>query len=225
MIDEWKKCRHIFKKPKLYWYFGFWKTPKFVLWAGNLVMKNNPESFKYKLGSFIVNHIHSNHCLPIWRMGNIIKLFKGKVTLKLPYWLSCHVFKIPLLWKWKYDDVRFEYPPQFTIVLFNISLSFWFNPSKTSNGFQPDMYWESILHYNYLLNDDVKRKSIREQVFALSDELGYWFSADAYGNKKSRVWGLQPEFLKDKKLGCELERYQHQKIVDYLEKKEAKDLI
>ena len=220
MLDEWKKCKHIFKKPRLYCYFGFWKTPKFVLWAGNWVMNNDPDSLKYKIGAFFVNHIHSNNCLPIWRNGNVIRLFKGKLTFELPSWLSCHIFRIPLMWKWKYDDVRFEFPPQFTIVLFNISLSFWLNPSETSNGFRPDMYWESILHYNYLLDDDVKCKPIKDQVFALSDELGYWLSSNKEGKKKI-LWQVQPEFLKDKQLGYELERYQHQKIVDYLEKKEA----
>ena len=29
--------------------------------------------------------------------------------------------------KTKFEDYRFEFPPQFTIIFFGLSLSFWFN--------------------------------------------------------------------------------------------------
>ena len=51
--------------------------------------------------------------------------------------------------KWTNYDFRYEFPPQFTIVFFGLSLSFWLYPECKSETDSPDHYWESLLTYIY----------------------------------------------------------------------------
>lgn len=71
--------------------------------------------------------------------------------IKLPIWLSFHIFNRDVMWKTKWTDydIRFEFPPQFTIVFFGISLSFWLNPKIKDENECPDHYWEALLSYLY----------------------------------------------------------------------------
>lgn len=71
--------------------------------------------------------------------------------IKLPIWLSFHIFNRDVTWKtkWTEYDIRYEYPPQFTIVFFGISLSFWLNPKIKDKTESPDHYWEALLSYLY----------------------------------------------------------------------------
>lgn len=72
--------------------------------------------------------------------------------LKLPIWLAFHIFNrdVTFKTKWTEYDIRYEYPPQFTIVFFGLSLSFWLNPKiKDPDTENFDHYWESLLIYLY----------------------------------------------------------------------------
>lgn len=71
--------------------------------------------------------------------------------IKLPIWLSFHIFNRDVTWKtkWTAYDIRFEFPPQFTIVFFGVSLSFWLNPKIKDKTESPDHYWEALLSYLY----------------------------------------------------------------------------
>ena len=72
--------------------------------------------------------------------------------LKLPIWLAFHIFNHDVIFKtkWTEYDIRYEYPPQFTIVFFGLSLSFWLNPEiKDPDTENFNHYWESLLTYLY----------------------------------------------------------------------------
>lgn len=71
--------------------------------------------------------------------------------LRLPIWLAFHIFNrdVTFKTKWTEYDIRYEYPPQFTIVFFSLSLSFWLYPECKSETDSPDHYWESLLTYIY----------------------------------------------------------------------------
>lgn len=93
----------------------------------------------------------------VWK-SKYRKLFRkfglkiAKAYIQFPIWLSFHIFNWDIIWKtkWTNYDIRYEYPPQLTIVFFGLSLSFWLNPvikDKQTESF--DHYWESLLKYLY----------------------------------------------------------------------------
>lgn len=164
MYDTYNKVSHVFKKPKLYWRFGSWrKDPCLPVWrrgpyiklikynyndvTWGVVGKSKPK--RYKIGGKWTWSSPTDIKGYMWsedykkRHPIISKLFKP--NYQLPIWLSFYVFNHDMIWKTKWDDYRFEFPPQYTIVLFGYSLSFWLrNPIGSSRD---DLYWESMLWY------------------------------------------------------------------------------
>lgn len=244
MLEEYKKVKHLFKRPKLHCYFGFWGTPDFIVKIGKYLMDNQGKksTFKYKVYYWLdCKFWKTNPCLPIWRRGNTIRLFKRqqvydyqkaggyvwssdfektlkklhlswlKPSYELPIWLSFYFFNWDICWKWKYDDVRYEFPPQLTIVLFNVSLSLYWKQPKSKLGYD-EMYWESILNYNYKYKDTLHGKNVDElsQIIGLSDYCGYWmhFNSD---NTYSYTWSLRPEYLRNKEYAKILQEHQDMK--------------
>lgn len=77
---------------------------------------------------------------------------RAKAWIYFPIWLSFRIFNRDVTWKTKWTgyDIRYEYPPQFTIVFFGLSLSFWLNPVIKDNETEDyNHYWESLLKYVY----------------------------------------------------------------------------
>ena len=144
-----------------------------------------------------------------------------KPAYYLPNWCSFYFFKFDMCWKWKYDDVRYEFPPQISIVLFNISLSFWWTRPKTKADTYDEMYWESILNYTYKYKEtlDGKNVDMLSQLIGLSDYCGYWLSQekDDYVIK----WAVQPEFIKDETYAKLLANHQHYKTEEILHRMNA----
>lgn len=84
----------------------------------------------------------------VWRSDIRRKLRKYhlgwiKPRMTLPIFTAFYIFDRPLGWKTKWDEYRYEYPPQFTIVFFGLSLTITLH---SPNGYDDD-YWESILNY------------------------------------------------------------------------------
>lgn len=78
-----------------------------------------------------------------------------KPRYQLPTWLAFHIFNYDVCWKTKWNDTRFEFPPQFTIVAFGFSLSFWLVPPKPEHDrIYTDHYWEGIIDYGFYKNKD-----------------------------------------------------------------------
>lgn len=186
LFKEWKKCSKYFVKPKLKFYFGKWKNdPCLPVWR-------TPKTIYFTRNSKYVKQVYSSHCVKIdgkynliihklpgnlknydyvWN-SNIRRFLKKyhlswiKPFINLPMWLSFYIFNHDIMWKTKYDDIRYEFPPQFTIVLFGYSLSIWAcNPTKdTCND---SFYYEAMLNHNYR---DYK------SLYDLVEQQGFWTS-------------------------------------------------
>jgi len=227
MLQEWKKAKNIFKKPKLRVYFGFWSTPHIIVKLGSYLFINGFDEHPLltKVWNFFSK---TDPSLPVWRRGNFIRPFrkqqvydKGEYiwnnefkkkldqfhlgwlncVYKLPIWLSCHIFKYDMSWKWKYDDdVRYEFPPQFTIVLFNISLTLHWHAPVGNDCLEDNNYWESILNWNY------KQDIIKRDILRLGKYMGIsrTYSPDRKEPKYKCI--LSPLYLKDQEWAHELNK-------------------
>ena len=165
MWDTYNQVKHVFKEPKLYWKFGKWRNDRCLpVWRRGPIIKlikyhysdvkwdtiGKSKPRKYMIGGKEYWTSELERKGYVWsdsykeRHPIISKLFKPSYTL--PIWLACYVFNHDLIWKTKWDDYRFEFPPQFTIVLFGWSLSFWLR-NPLGPDYRDDTYWEAILWY------------------------------------------------------------------------------
>lgn len=203
------KARKVFKMPKLHIYFGKWiNDPCLPIWrCGNVIpltkyknylQCNNKQisgCYKTKEGRYApLKHKVNRYYYwkqPIRRKLKKLHLSWIPPVIELPLWLSFYIFNLDVMWKYKWDDIRYEYPPQFTIVFFGLSLSIWCN-WKQSKYQYPDMYWESLLNYVY----GIKNKE-NFNIIEFRNKLGKWESWKK-DDTKVMYWQLQYDFLKPK---------------------------
>lgn len=193
LYNTYNKVKHKFKKPKLHWRLGLWKhDPCLPVWRRgpeirlgkyrkNYYCQNGVTHYKSGV-SYWTDSNEKQHEIPCWAISTHkvpckyawnrdirIKLRKWGLgwippVIQLPMWLSFHIFNHDMIWKTKFEDYRFEFPPQFTIVLFGISLSFWLNApvdKDDTSGYYS--YWESILWYLNECNLDESYKHINKK--------------------------------------------------------------
>jgi hypothetical protein len=75
----------------------------------------------------------------------------------LPLWLSFYIFNRDVTYKWKFDDINYEYPPEFTIVFFGLALSITLSPKLEDENDSPYHYWESLLTFLYQCKKNVTK--------------------------------------------------------------------
>lgn len=108
----------------------------------------------------------------------------------LPTWLAFHIFDFDVCYKYKYDDIRYEFPPQFTIVFFGLAFTIMLKPPLEDEYDSDSHYWESLL--NYLYQDECQediRKTVRY--------CGQWTTYDNDGKIKYfqlRKSHIKPEY-------------------------------
>jgi len=146
-----------------------------------------------------------------WHLGWL------KTEYYLPRFLSFHLFVRDVMWKWKFDDICYEFPPQFTIVLFNIAFSVhWHAPGEDNKNCLYDYrYWESLLYYLHgekVFTGDGDFADVMD----LDKECGFGVTSLGKGSEERYFWCLDPSFLKNKKYAEKLE---------YLHKKQEKSLL
>lgn len=130
--------------------------------------------------------------LPVWRRGPTIHLRrKGKVkSITLPIWLRFYIINSDVRYKWKFDDIRYEFPPQFTIVAFGLSLSLTLH-SPTNTAYScDDYYWESLLYY---VHED-KNKPLKRII----ELCGTWHVINK-DNSGAYFFALRPEYVVHKR--------------------------
>ena len=116
-----------------------------------------------------------------------------KPQYELPIWLSFHIFNYDVGWKTKWDDTRYEWPPQFTIVFFGLAFSIWLSaPKCDGEHFSDDGYWEGVIDYGfYKKKEDFDlERFIKEQ--------GYMHLTEMFFLRKEVPFGENP--LKSKKI-------------------------
>ena len=153
-------------------------------------------------GKKIKKYTWTNHKLPkglhqwdwIWK-PNIRKNLKRwhlgwlKPVYRLPQWLAFHIFNWDVMWKTKWDSIRFEFPPQFTIVFFGLSLSFWLKCPVVNDLACDDHYWEAILNHIY----ENKSGKLIETI----DKCGVWRRLT---DEEISYLSVRPEYIKKEKL-------------------------
>lgn len=178
LYNTYNEVKDVFKKPVLRWSFRKWtKSSLLPVWRrGNSIRLGKYGEYESewhwaKMVSCSWNELGKK------KHPFISKLFKPLYFL--PIWCSFYFFNHDVFFKTKYDEVRFEFPPQLSIVFFGWSLNFWLT-NPTRNPRYDDDYWESIL--TYLDNQDLDETR---------KELGAWTLEDGTEEEV-----LHKEFLK-----------------------------
>ena len=83
----------------------------------------------------------------------------------LPKFLTFSFINHDVFWKTKYGDIRYEDPPQLSIVLFGISLTITLHSPSTDKYCDDDGYWTSVLVHSFN-----KSRVLRETI----EECGVW---------------------------------------------------
>lgn len=131
----------------------------------------------------------------VWKRSIRKKLKKWhlswiKPVIHLPVWMRFTIFNHDVLYKWKYDSIRYEYPPQFTIVAFGLSLSFTLHSPVQNALACDDHYWESLLNHVYDNNSGTLKETILNA--------GIW--SRYKDDKKIDYFALRPSYLKTNRL-------------------------
>lgn len=176
----YNKVKDIFVKPRKVWFVGKWKNyPGLPMWRhGNMI-------YLGKYGEYTSKWNYSKMLECNWTdLGKknhpiLSKLFKP--IYQFPIWLSFYIFHNDVVWKTKYDDYRYEFPPQFCIVFFGLCIGFHLHNPAADRAMHDDDYWEAILWY-------LEYKDLEK----VKNALGTWFS---YSNNMSHD-RLNPKFIK-----------------------------
>lgn len=171
LYNTYNKVKNVFKKPKLKFSFRQWKYSNLIpVWRrGNLIY----------LGKYTEYETEWNYAKLVdskWNdLGKRNHPFLSKFVkpvYQLPIWLSFYIFNHDVIWKSKYDDYIYEYPPQFTIVIFGWSFNWWLI-APTDNVYDNDNYWESILWYldTHSLDETDKNMGVIIQNFGEPNEI------------------------------------------------------
>lgn len=125
-----------------------------TLWTDKTGKVHECNQYRHTATHKLPHYVDKWHCAFIRPIRKKLRKF-GLGFLRphyfLPMWTAFHIFDIDLVWKtkWSYNDIRFEFPPSFTIVFFGLSFSVWLsapNPKDILNG---EGYWLGILGMNY----------------------------------------------------------------------------
>lgn len=181
-LATYKKIKGVWQKPKLRVYFGSWlHDPNLPAWRNHTMRLGKygnyyqirksveledksksryDETFKCTIKSYY--HVYHNRIKAeyAWKRPIRKKLRKfglGWVPpiIVLPWWLTIRIFNWDVFWKTKFDDVRYEFPPQFTIVFFGLSLTLTLHEPTGGYYTGDDQYWEGILDWLHKYDKDM----------------------------------------------------------------------
>jgi hypothetical protein len=81
----------------------------------------------------------------------ITKIFGNYYWIQIGYPIMFH--QVHLGWKWKYEDVRFEWSPSIQLYFFKWQFVILWNAPDGDN----DLYYEMILHWLYKADKDIDK--------------------------------------------------------------------
>lgn len=106
-------------------------------------------------------------------------------VIYLPIWTRFRIINQDVMWKYKYDDIRYEFPPQFTIVVFGLSLTFTLHSPIYNEFASDDRYWEAILNHIY----ENKSGSLKETI----ELCGIWTRLAK--SEVKNYFSVRPEYI------------------------------
>lgn len=121
-------------------------------------------------GDYIWNR-HIRKKLKKWHLGWI------KPVVCLPSWMRFKILNFDVGWKTKFNEVRYEFPPQLSFVGFGLSLTFTLHSPVTCTYCYDDTYWESILIHLYMNKSGELKNTIEEAgIWHRLEENVYYFA-------------------------------------------------
>ena len=159
----------------------------------------NTGSIKTKFGDREIEtkiQEHTHHSLPgnlhagdyMWNRNIRKKLKKWhlgwiKPVMHLPSWTRFYVVNRDVGWKTKWDYISYEFPPQFSIIAFGLSLTFTLHCPIKSEYSSDDSYWESILTHLYTNKSGELEETI--------EQMGVWQRL----NDNTSYFALRPTYI------------------------------
>ena len=155
---------------KLKWYFGDIKcgVPYFLprKWV-KMTKKDCEEALQKDIEKLLPKYVEG-------RTWKDYEKYKRAVPIKWFGFNSC-----TLGWKTKYDEVRYEYPPCYSFVIFGKQLHITVLP-KVSNTLAFESYWEAWITYDTKTDSTKSEKERLEQLFKIYNCT--WISGDKSKN-------------------------------------------
>ena len=206
-LSTYKKIKGVWQKPKLRVYFGSWlHDPNLPVWRNQTIRlakygnyyqirkcveiedkakSRYDENFKCTIKSYYHSMHHRIKSDYAWKRPIRNKLRKWGLgwvppIIELPWWLTIRVFNWDVMWKLKYDEVRYEFPPQFTIVFFGLALSLTLHEPTRGYYTSDDQYWEGILDWLYKYDKDMYKTV---------------YYGGVWGYKNDSFFSIRPEHL------------------------------
>ena len=137
--------------------------------------------------------------------------------IRLPRWLYFGIHNIPLGWKTKWDECRYEYPPRWSVFFFGFSFNISVHaPTVNSdNRFyrqDDDSYWEGILefqgeyHNSLNRNGDITEDELKRIIDIAIRNTGYYTETSYSKEEQSIIDSLKDlpwkeQYEKTKHLG------------------------
>ena len=192
ILETYWEARHVFVFPKINVKICKWtESGCLPVWRrGPQIKLGKYKEYETKynyarlINSWWTDEGKANH--PI-----LSKLFKHPV-IQLPIWLSFYCFNWDVCWKWKWEEVRYEFPPLFSLVLFGISFNIWLSCPIKGECFNDTHYWECILDLVYDCDLDMPLDIVK-----FTNKMGKWSRYCKEDNLYHDYYTLQPEYLKE----------------------------
>lgn len=220
MFRTWWSVRDVWKRPKLYWsfckytmapcgpaYCAPWFRYFYIPFFGRKYKYATDNAYKdastgryewrYEWRPDIQEKLNK------WHLGWL----KPRYTWNwIPWWFICRIRCMDVMWKTKYDDVRFERSPYFQLVIFGWSINCvlaW--PNNDDSFLMNDHYWESLLSYKYTYEYNLSNTIFME---------GRW--QRTVNGVETYYFQVQPDYLQDDcleeyKQTIDLYIYKHEK--------------
>lgn len=178
LYKTYNTVRNVFIEPKLHFHCGWWKhSPGLPVW------RRGPQIRLGKYGDYTTAYRYAklldSQWTPIGKKRHPILSRLCKPVIQLPIWMTFRIFNHDLFWKTKWGEYRYEFPPQFSIIIFGYAFEFWLKPEQNE-----DHYWEAILAYKYVNNPNY------EPIINAGKAVGVWQSSNG------PYWGLSLDMLK-----------------------------
>ena len=156
-----RETKDVFVKPIKKYYFGrlMHGTPYFypINFKKNIISirKLEPKTKDEldKIPKHLKKYYGYEYKLPMVRRTKywIVKLLNKAYYIEIGYPIKIHFTNLG--WKTKWDDVRFEWCPQFSIFFFKWQFCIWCCSPDGNN----DKYYEMMLHYLYKSDKNIKK--------------------------------------------------------------------
>ena len=221
LYNTWEKVKHIFVKPSLKVLF-FTKSylrgpiiyicPRKWLFSkchnlkngayisiGTKTMTLGDKEYSTKVYDYTKHQLPNNlkQYDIVWNSNIRRKLKKWhlnwiKPVIYLPRWMRFKIENYDVQWKYKFDDIRYEFPPKFSIIAFGRQLTFTLQSPVQDDFALDDSYWEAILNHIY----SNKTGTLKETI----ELTGIWKKLGQTKKDDVEYFAVRPDFITDEYL-------------------------